>query len=218
MKYHRAVSLPVAALLLATTSGAALSQASNDDHDAHHPEVAQQDPATEPDPPEAAEGDVSGIMQLMQNVDPDRIRELQRVMEDVDPERIREMHRMMVGHKPKALHRMHERMHQRPGRMTGPRMRGRMMGPQSDSQQVLPGPLYGLGDALPEPLTSEQVEEMLEEWLARHGNPHLTWGTAEETDLGEIVVDLETVDGSLVQRLAIDRHTGQTRQVREVRE
>jgi hypothetical protein len=47
--------------------------------------------------------------------------------------------------------------------------------------------------------------------LAWHGNDRLQIGEVTEQDEDTIMADIETVDGSLVQRLAVDRQTGQMR-------
>jgi hypothetical protein len=54
---------------------------------------------------------------------------------------------------------------------------------------------------------------MLEGALAWHGNPRLELGEVTEQDEDTIVAEILTVDGSLVQRLAVDRVTGAFRRV-----
>lgn len=44
--------------------------------------------------------------------------------------------------------------------------------------------------------------------LAWQGNPNLRVGDVEETDDDTIVAEIVTQDGTLVQRLRVDRHTG----------
>lgn len=77
---------------------------------------------------------------------------------------------------------------------------------------VGPGWIYGTG-AAGVPISVDQAKAALERRLASHGNPRLKLGTIRETDLGEILAEIVTRDGSLVQRLAIDRRTGHQRQV-----
>jgi hypothetical protein len=94
-----------------------------------------------------------------------------------------------------------------PGMMMGmgPGMMGRgMMGPGMMGQGMGPGPMT----ALPQDLSVENVRHMLEHQLAWQGNPNLKLGKVEEKDEDTILAEIVTQDGSLVQRLQIDRHTG----------
>ncbi len=49
--------------------------------------------------------------------------------------------------------------------------------------------------------------------LVWHGNPRLELGDVKESDGNTILADIVTKDGSLVQRLAVDRKTGWLTQV-----
>ena len=80
-------------------------------------------------------------------------------------------------------------------------MRGRGMGPA-----LLYGPPA-------EGITVERARTMLEGVLAWHGNPRLKLGTVEEQDEDTIIAEILTVDDSLVQKLAMDRTTGEIRRV-----
>lgn len=181
------------------------------------------------------------VHQAMQELDIDRIRRMQEQMdriepllgriEDVDVDRLRRMTERMAE---SGRERGPESGAGRNGERDGDRDRDRdrnwrhdsdwMMGQHMSGGAMMrppalthfaPGLLYGLGGpALPEPLEVEDVEDMLESLIDRHGNPRLALGALEETDTGEIIADIETVDGSLVQRLGIDQHTGTMRQVR----
>ena len=51
---------------------------------------------------------------------------------------------------------------------------------------------------------------MMEHRLEWMNNPNLRLGPVEETDADTILADIVTKDGSLVQRLKVDRHTGWT--------
>jgi len=80
------------------------------------------------------------------------------------------------------------------------------------------GPGYGMGQGmgpgmmapLREDLSVADVRHMMEHRLAWNGNPHIKAGKVEESDDDTIVADIVTQDGSLVQKLEVDRHTGWT--------
>jgi hypothetical protein len=80
------------------------------------------------------------------------------------------------------------------------------------------GPGYGMGQGmgpgmmapLREDLSVADVRHMMEHRLAWNGNPHIKVGKVEESDDDTIVADIVTQDGSLVQKLEVDRHTGWT--------
>jgi hypothetical protein len=99
-----------------------------------------------------------------------------------------------------------------PGIM-GPGMMGQGMGPGMMGQGMGPGMMgpgmmgRGMG-VLPQDLSVENVQHMLEHQLAWQGNPNLKLGKVEEKDEDTIVAEIVTQDGSLVQRLQVDRHTG----------
>ncbi len=61
---------------------------------------------------------------------------------------------------------------------------------------------------LPRDLSAADVQHMMAHRLAWQGRPNLKVGTVEERDDDTIVGEIVTQDGSLVQRLEIDRHTG----------
>ena len=63
--------------------------------------------------------------------------------------------------------------------------------------------------AVDQALTVEKVKTILEARLARHGNERLKVGKIAEKDAKTIVAEIDTVDGSLVQALTIDKATGQ---------
>lgn len=74
------------------------------------------------------------------------------------------------------------------------------------------GPGYGTGPGMRQPLRQDltvgEVEHILGHRLAWHGNPNVKVGTVEAIDDDTIVAEIVTQDGSLVQRLEVDRHTG----------
>lgn len=85
--------------------------------------------------------------------------------------------------------------------MMGQGMMG--MGPSADC------PFAGEQAAVDRALTVEKVKTILETRLARHGNERLKVGKVAEKDAKTIVAEIDTVDGSLVQTLTIDKTTGQ---------
>jgi len=113
--------------------------------------------------------------------------------------------------------------------MTG---QGQGMGPMMGQQGQMPmmgrgmmGPGYGMGQGmepgmmgqsmgpgmmqpLRQDLTAADVQHMMEHRLAWQGNPNVKVGTVEEKNGDTIVAEIVTQDGSLVQRLEVDRHTG----------
>ena len=73
------------------------------------------------------------------------------------------------------------------------------------------GPGYGMHQALPRDLTTDDVRHMLGHQLEWQGNPNLKLGKVEEKDEDTIVAEIVANDGSLVDRLEVDRHTGRMR-------
>jgi hypothetical protein len=100
----------------------------------------------------------------------------------------------------------------------GPGMMGQGMGPGYGMMGQGMGPGYGMGQGmgpgmmapLREDLSVADVRHMMEHRLAWNGNPHIKVGKVEESDDDTIVADIVTQDGSLVQKLEVDRHTGWT--------
>ena len=90
-----------------------------------------------------------------------------------------------------------------------------MMGPGTGGQGMM-APGFGKGPGLgsqvvpSKDLTANDVRHFLEHRLEMHGNKRLKVGEVKEADEDKIVADITTVDGSLVQRLEVDRHTGRT--------
>ncbi len=84
------------------------------------------------------------------------------------------------------------------GQGMGPGMMGRGMGSPSGSTAP-----YRDRD-----LNVDEVKAILEHRLEHHGNERLRVGKVEEKDADVIIAEVETVDGSLVERYAVDRHTG----------
>jgi hypothetical protein len=99
--------------------------------------------------------------------------------------------------------------------MMGPGMMPGMMSPGAMGPGMMsPGSMgpgmtgQGMFPALPQDLSAADVRHMLEHQVAWMGNPNLAVGKVEERDGDVIVAEIVTKDGSLVQRLDVDRHTG----------
>lgn len=81
------------------------------------------------------------------------------------------------------------------------------------------GPGFGKGPGLgsqvvpSKHLTADDVRHFLEHRLEMQGNKRLKVGEVKDADDKKIVADITTVDDSLVQRLEVDRHTGQMRDI-----
>jgi len=78
------------------------------------------------------------------------------------------------------------------------------------------GPGYGMRQDTRAPdrdLDVEHVRRHLERQLAWQGNPHIKVGDVTQTDDDTIVAEIVTQDGSLVQKLEVDRHNGLMRPV-----
>ncbi len=107
-----------------------------------------------------------------------------------------------------------------PGMGTQGMMGPGMMGPGTGGQGMM-GP--GLGESpgldnqvVPsKDLTADDVRQFLEHRLEMHANKRLKVGEVKQADDDKIVADITTVDGSLVQRLKVDWHTGNMQQVEE---
>ncbi|MBJ3762649.1 hypothetical protein ILP92_07815 [Maribius pontilimi] len=97
-----------------------------------------------------------------------------------------------------------------PGPMMGP---GYGSGPQPDWRGGA-GPGYGYGQPLQQDLGTDDVLRMIEQRLAWMNNPNLKPGQIDERDADTIIAEIVTQDGSLVERLAVDRHTGWMQPIR----
>ena len=221
MTTHKLKSTLIAGLLLIGTSGMALAQTYGDDHDAHHPEAGEQtlpDSAPNGAPLDAPDG-MPGMMGMMT---PEMMQMMMRMMGEGG------MPGMMGGMRGGP---MAEGM-SGPG-MMGQGMMGRgmlgsgmmgmhdmpmgqmMRGPQGHmgGRTLGPGALYGMPHGAPVEMTPTRVETFLAHMLERHGNPRLEIGEITEAENGSIIAEIVTVDGSLVQRLAFNRHPGLFRQI-----
>jgi len=84
--------------------------------------------------------------------------------------------------------------------MMGQGMMGRM--------PMMGGHGHGQMQPLRRDLTADEVKHMMEHRIAWAGNPNLKVGEVTEKDGDIIEVEIVTKDGSLVQKIEIDRHTG----------
>lgn len=57
-------------------------------------------------------------------------------------------------------------------------------------------------------LSADAVKTQLARWLAWQGNPRLKLGDVKEKDADTIIADIVTRDGSIAQRLGVNRHSG----------
>ena len=97
--------------------------------------------------------------------------------------------------------------------MMGPGMMGPgMMGPGMMGPGMM-GPGCGSRVVSNQDLSTDDVRHFFEHRLEWHGNKRLKLGEVTEADDDTIVAEITTVDGSLVQRVQVDRHTGQMKQV-----
>ena len=95
--------------------------------------------------------------------------------------------------------------------MMGPGMMGPgMMGPGMMGPGTM-GPGYGRAVTPERDLSTDDVRHFLEHSLEMHGNERLKIGEVEEIDGDRILAEIVTQDGSLVERLAVDRHSGRMR-------
>lgn len=73
------------------------------------------------------------------------------------------------------------------------------------------GPCAQAAAADGEAVDVNDVTARMEHWLSMQGNDRLKLGKVEAVDDDTITAEIVTVDGSLVQKLTIDRDTGWTR-------
>ncbi len=81
-----------------------------------------------------------------------------------------------------------------------------------------PGMMQGYGPGVAGPvwnttgrnlnLSTDNVKNYFERWLAWQGNPRLKVGDVKERDADTIVADIVTKDNSLVQRFVVNRRNG----------
>ncbi len=92
--------------------------------------------------------------------------------------------------------------------MMGPGMGHGMMGYGMGHGMMGYGMGHGMMQPLRQDLSAKDVKHMMEHRLAWNGNPNVKVGKVEEKDDDTIVAEIVTQNGSLVQKLEVDRHTG----------
>ena len=90
----------------------------------------------------------------------------------------------------------------------GQGMMGPGMGMMGPGGQGMPGAGAQSRGYLDRDLSEDDVSAILAHRLTHQGNPRLRVGKVEARDDDTFVADIETVDGSLVERYLVDRHTG----------
>jgi len=203
MRNHEALSILFAGLLLIGTTTAAAAQSDSQDHDAHHPAETQAAPpaATETGGPAAG---MRGGMPGMGMMKPEMMQMMQRMQGRGMSEG--GMGPDMMGQMPMAGGMMMCPMMQMMGARSGAGMQAMMGGGAM---------LYGMPRGNVEEMTPERVRAFLEQRLEQHDNPRLKLGEIASAADGSITAEIVTVDGSLVQKLAFNRHPGLFRQITE---
>ena len=104
-----------------------------------------------------------------------------------------------------------------PGMMRGNAMPMRDCGESgmTGADHRMDGMIYGMPQDDQVEMTSERVREFVQRRLAWHGNPRLKVGEIATASDGRITVEIVTVDGSLVQKLAFNRYPGLFRVITE---
>ena len=177
----------LAALFLFSAGAVAAQTAAPEEHDVHHPAetpAAASDAGTA----DSVEG-MSGMKGMM------------------TPEMMKMMQGMMGGQggmNMESAMMMCPSMQMMLGMRAGADMQGIMGGP---------GLLYGMPHGTAEKMTPESVRTFLEKRLEWHANPRLKIGKIATAADGSITAEIVTVDGSLVQKLAFNRHPGMVRQL-----
>ena len=177
----------LAALFLFSAGAVAAQTAAPEEHDVHHPAetpAAASDAGTA----DSVEGK-SGMKGMM------------------TPEMMKMMQGMMGGQggmNMESAMMMCPSMQMMLGMRAGADMQGIMGGP---------GLLYGMPHGTAEEMTPESVRTFLEKRLEWHANPRLKIGKIATAADGSITAEIVTVDGSLVQKLAFNRHPGMVRQL-----
>jgi len=90
----------------------------------------------------------------------------------------------------------------------GPQTEQRETGEAGAASGDQPGVFLGWQVIPPLRLSTDDVRFYFERQLEHRGYDRLEVGAIEEVDADTITVEIVTVDGSLVQRLAVDRNTG----------
>ena len=94
-----------------------------------------------------------------------------------------------------------------------------IFGSHAEAKHVFgPGMMRGYGPGVTGPgwntgrqdlnLSTDNVKNYFDGWLAWQGNPRLKVGDVKEKDADTVVIDIVTEDNSLVQRFLVNRHNG----------
>lgn len=197
-------------LLMAVGTATPSSAQTEDEHDAHHPEASEVAPdADEPGAPETSPGGMTGEMMpgmMMGGQMPGMMGGGMQGMEGMPGMMGMAQGRMMKG----AMMGMCPMMQ---GMMQGLGMMGQGMTGRGMMRGAGHGGwLSGIPGGQPAETTPETARAWLEQQLQEHGNPRLRIGSVERQGDGTVIAEIETVDGSLVQRLAFNRYPGFVRQ------
>ncbi len=194
-------------LLLAIGTASPSWAQTEDEHDAHHPEASEVVPeAGEAGSPGTSPGGMMGGMMpgmMMRGQMPGMMGGERQGMQGEEGTPGMARGQMMQG-----------------GMMDMcPMMQGMMQGQGMMGQGTMRGPgagqgglLYGIPGGQPAETTPVTARSWLERQLEEHGNPRLRIGSVERQEDGSVIAEIETVDGSLVQRLAFNRYPGFVRQ------
>jgi len=180
----------LAALFLFSAGAVAAQTAAPEEHDVHHPAetpAAASDAGTA----DSVEG-MSGMKGMM------------------TPEMMKMMQGMMGGSRGEGGMNMESAMMMCPSMQM---MMGMRAGADMQGMMGGPGLLYGMPHGTAEEMTPESVRTFLEKRLEWHANPRLKIGKIATAADGSITAEIVTVDGSLVQKLAFNRHPGMVRQL-----
>ena len=90
---------------------------------------------------------------------------------------------------------------------------GGMMGPGYSGPDRWRGYGYDYGSKSPEPLTKEDATKLLKRYVKNTDNPNLKLGKITE-EKGNFVGEITTKDGSLVDKIVVNKNTGWMRPVR----
>lgn len=190
MTTHPLHRLLFTTLLLIGTATMAAAQTTTQDHDAHHPADTGATPSSQPAAPGGAPATPmpSGKPGMMGMMTPEMMQMMGKQGGNTGQQGMMmcPMARMMMG-----------------------------MRPSADTQMTMgsSGMLYGIPTGAQEQMTPERVRDLLEQRLARHGNPRLKLGEIATSADGSITAAIVTVDGSLVQKLSFNRYPGWFRQI-----
>lgn len=191
----------LATAMILAFSAPAFAQSSDDDHAAHHPDV---------DAGATVQGDapMQGMMDMMS---PDMMQMMMRMMREGGMQGEGTMPGQMGG---MADGPMGQGMMGRMGQ--GDMPMGQMMRGQHGAMGAHglgPNALYGVPQGSVTEMTPARVEAFLSHLLERHDNPRLELGEVAQAEDGNIIAEIVTTDGSLVQRLSFNRYPGLFRQI-----